>query len=362
MIILALVLSACRGSAPPSAAPAAAPGSAAAPGAAALTGAAAPATGAPAGEPAPMKLIISHAAMSPGVSPVWVAADLEFGRRYGVDIEIKHMRNVTMSQAALLSGEIDYTWTSFGPTLASNNAGSDVVLIGATQNRTGAEFVTRPGLTLPDGLRGAKIGVQSLGGGPPQVRALATLLRFGLDPVRDNVTVIATGEEPTTVSAFMAGVVDAAPLSWGPARLLEKEGYGTMPLGPLGVFDTLGIVTRDQRVRDQPEMTRRLLQAVAASIAYIHTIPSDAEARQRVTEAVAKRLSASTDTMDLQIESFAPLFPLNMEVELEGAHQIKGLMAELEPAVASASVERAINQSIREQLQREGFFDSLAAR
>jgi ABC-type nitrate/sulfonate/bicarbonate transport system substrate-binding protein len=316
----------------------------------------------PANVPTPMKAIISHAAMTPGVSPVWVAADLDFGRRYGVDIEIKQMRNVSMSQAALMSGEIDFAWTSFGPTLASNNSGSDVVFVGATQNRTAAEFVTRPGLTLPDGLRGAKIGVQSLGGGPPQLRALATLQQLGLDPVRDNVTILATGEEPTTVSAFLAGAVDAAPMSWGPARMLEKEGYGTMPLAPLGVYDVQGIVTRGRPMREQPELTRRMLQAVSASIAYLHTITTDNEARQQVTEAVAKRLGSSTDTMDLQIESFLPVFPVNMEPDLEGAQQIQSLMAAVEPSLANANVERAIDQSVREQLQREGFFDTLVAR
>ena len=355
MLTVVLLLTACQGGAPTGAAVGATPSGGAAPAAAAT------ATGAGA-NPAPIKLIISHAAMTPGVSPVWVAADLDFGRRYGVDIEIRQLRNVSMSQAALMSGEIDFAWTSFGPTLASNNSGSDVVFVGATQNGTAAEFVTRPGLTIPDGLRGAKIGVQSLGGGPPQLRALATLQRLGLDPVRDNVTILATGEEPTTVSAFMAGAVDAAPLSWGPARMLEKEGYNSMPLAPLGVYDVQGIVTRGQRVREQPELTRRLLQAVSASIAYIHTTPRDSEARQKVTEAVAKRLSTSTDTMDLQIESFLPVFPVNMEINMEGVRQIHSLMAELEPSIANASVERAINQSVREELQRVGFFDTLTAR
>src|SRR5258707_14237776 len=140
----------------------------------------------------PLEVRVSHAALSPNVAAVWVAANLGFDREYGLQIAVQQTRTAAISQAALLAGEIDYAWTGLAPMLGARSGGSDVVFIAATTNRPNAELVVRPPLRTPADLVGKSFGVQSYGG-PPHIRTLQALSPLGVDPA--SVTILILGRE-----------------------------------------------------------------------------------------------------------------------------------------------------------------------
>ena len=249
-------------------------------------GAANPATPEPSAQP-PLEVRVSHAALSPNVAAVWIAADLGFDREYGLQIAVHQTRTAAMSQAALLAGEIDYAWTGLAPMLGARSGGSDVIFIAATTNRSNAELVVRPPLRTPADLVGKSFGVQSYGG-PPHIRTLQALSRLGLDPA--SATILITGDEGVTTAALLEGVIDGATISYTGAAEPKARGFYSWDLAELGVTEITGIATRPQQVQEKPEATRRLLRALARANAYIHSIDTDATARQRVGEAVGARL------------------------------------------------------------------------
>ena len=120
---------------PTPAQPPGAPARGAAPAAGAAS--AAPAASPASAEP-PLEVRVSHAALSPNVAAVWVAADLGFDQEYGLKIAVHQTRTDAMSPAARLAGEIDYAWTGLAPMLGARSGGSEVVFIGATTNRSNA--------------------------------------------------------------------------------------------------------------------------------------------------------------------------------------------------------------------------------
>jgi ABC-type nitrate/sulfonate/bicarbonate transport system substrate-binding protein len=310
---------------------------------------------------APLSTIVAHAGVTPNVSTVWVAADLGFDREYGLAIDIHQTRAASVSQAALLAGEIDYAWTGLPPFLSARAGGSDVVFIGATTNKTVAELVVRPPLTTPDDLRGKTFGVQSFGG-PPHIRTIAALLKLGIDPARDGVSIITTGDEPTTTAALLEGAIDGAAISYTAAAEPKARGYHTWDIAQLGVPEITGIVTRTSQVREQPEVSRRLLRALAASQRYIRSIGSDTEARRRVGEAVGSRLKTAPDLVLVQLDEIRDSLPADLRIKLDDAREQQALTALVQPDVQGLQVQDWLDQSLLDQLQQEGFFARLDSR
>ena len=304
--------------------------------------------------------MVAHAGVTPNVATVWVAADLGLDQQYGLAIDVQRTRAAAVSQAALVAGEIDYAWTGLPPFLAARAGGSDVVFIGATTTRTAADLVVRPPLSTGDDLRGKTFGVQSFGG-PPHIRTLAALKRLGVDPARDGVSIITTGDEPTTTAALLEGAIDGAAISYTASAEPKARGYHAWDLGQLGIPEITGVVTRRDQLREQPEVTRRLLRALAAANTYIRAIGSDADARQRVGAAIAKRLQTDPDKVLLQLDQIRETLPLDLRVPVEEAREQQALTALVQPDVQGLQVEDWLDQSFLDQLQQEGFFARLTA-
>ena len=317
-----------------------------------------------AAEPPPAALlstIVAHAGVTPNVATVWVATDLGFDQQYGLTIEIQRTRAAAISQAALVAGEIDYAWTGLPPFLAARAGGSDVVFVGATTTRTAADLVARPPITASEQLRGKTFGVQSFGG-PPHIRTIAALLRLGVDPARDGVSIITTGDEPTTTAALLEGAIDGAAVSRTASAEPKALGYHAWDLSTLGIPEITGIVTRNSHLREQPDLTRRLLRALAAANHYIQAIGTDSAARQRVGEAVGRRLQTDTDKVLLQLDEIRESLPLDLRVPVEEAREQQALTTIVQPDVAGLAVEDWLQQGLLDELQQEGFFARLAGR
>jgi ABC-type nitrate/sulfonate/bicarbonate transport system substrate-binding protein len=218
----------------------------------------------------------------------------------------------------------------------------------------------RPSLTTPADLRGKTFGVQSFGG-PPHIRTLAAVTRLGVDPVRDGVSIITTGDEPTTTGALLEGVIDGAAISYTASAEPKARGYHVWNLAELGIPEITGIVTRTSQVRDQPETSRRLLRALAASQKYIKSIGANPEARRRVGEAVGSRLKTAPEAVLPQLDEIREFLPADLQIKLDDARELQALTALVQPDVQHLQLEDWLDQTFLDQLQREGFFARLAA-
>jgi ABC-type nitrate/sulfonate/bicarbonate transport system substrate-binding protein len=201
--------------------------------------------------------------------------------------------------------------------------------------------------------------VQSFGG-PPHIRTIAALLRLGVDPARDGVSIIATGDEPTTTAALLEGAIDGAAVSRTAAAEPKAQGYYAWDLGKLGIPEITGIVTRSSHLREQPEVTRRLLRALASANHYIQAIGTDSVARQRVGDAVGRRLQTDIDKVLIQLDEIRESLPLDLRIPIEEAREQQSLTTLVQPDVAGLAVEDWLKQGLLDELQQEGFFARLA--
>ena len=147
---------------------------------------------------------IAHGACNEKVSVLWIARDLGFFRKQGLNVEIVNIRNGGQTVAALASGDVQMAYTIPGSVLSGAVGGLDVASFGGIVNRPDGDFVVAPGIRKPEDLKGKKIGVQSIGGGVWSLTMLA-LEHMGLEPTRDKITILVLGDQSVLTQALAAG-------------------------------------------------------------------------------------------------------------------------------------------------------------
>jgi NitT/TauT family transport system substrate-binding protein len=123
----------------------------------------------------------------------------------------------------LSSGDIQVRSGGGSAALAAASAGHDVKIIGSFSTRNSDDFVARAAIKRPEDLRGKKVGVTSIGGGS-WMGAMLWLEQLGLDPQRDQITMLAVGDQTAQSQALENGIVDATPLDGVFSRRLRQKG------------------------------------------------------------------------------------------------------------------------------------------
>ena len=85
--------------------------------------------------------------------------------------------------------------------LAAVSPGHDVRIIGSFSTRNSYDFVARTAIKRPEDLRGKKVGVTSIGGGS-WMSAMLWLEQLGPEPQRDQITMLAVGDQTVQSQAL----------------------------------------------------------------------------------------------------------------------------------------------------------------
>jgi taurine transport system substrate-binding protein len=168
-------------------------------------------------------LKIPFASLSPTYSPLWIAADAGYFKKYSLEIQPVYVSSGSVIVPALLSGQIEIANMSSAPPLTAWARGAELICVGVTSNRLLHVVVTRAPLKKPEELKGLKLGSDRYGSLSDVV--LRDVLRhFNLTPDRD-VAILQTGGLPERLGALKTGAVDGAILSGDTALQAEKLGF-----------------------------------------------------------------------------------------------------------------------------------------
>lgn len=319
--------------------------------------AAAPA--APAAPAALRQFRVGYAAVSPRVAPLWVAAEEGYFQRHGLDVEALSMRNAAALQAAMLSREIDMAQGGLSATLAARAAGAEVVLLGGLLDKALGQLVAQPDLRRPDDLRGKRLGVQSIGG-TVWTRAMLALDKLGLEPERDGISVLVIGDEPTLAQALVAGVIDATPIGLTASKPLQAQGYAVWDLADLGVFEIgQAMLAPVSLLREEPDTVEQFVRAMGEAVAYMKGMTKDPARRDRVLGIAGARLRMPPEETAPELDAFVPLIPPNFVLGREAMEAIYTVTLRDNPELARIPLDAAVDQSLVQRLDREGFFRQL---
>ena len=131
------------------------------------------------------KVRMSFAAISGAVAPIWIAKDLGFFEKNGLDVDPVLIQSGPRSVSALLSGEMPIINTGANSAIAANLGGTkEPVVIATFYNTLVFSVVGRPDITNIIRLKGKVLGVTQLGS-LSDFTARLVLAQAGLVPQRD---------------------------------------------------------------------------------------------------------------------------------------------------------------------------------
>jgi NitT/TauT family transport system substrate-binding protein len=214
--------------------------------------------------------------------PVYLAQQIGFYQAKGIDVELAEFPGASKGLEALIGGSIDVLSGYYTQGLQIRQQGREIEAFFSIYDSLLITLAVAPSATSRiqkiDDLRGAKVGVTTLGSATHQY--LDFLLRsHGMPP--DSVTPIAIGTAARAAAAMERGVVDAGIVTDFTIRYLERR-FGQIRLlsdsrTRAGVKQTHGVdafpgtvlLAHREWLNRNPDAARKLSKAIGEAMAWM---------------------------------------------------------------------------------------------
>jgi NitT/TauT family transport system substrate-binding protein len=305
------------------------------------------------------EVVIGYANISARVSPLWIAQEKGFFAKYGVNAQQVYMPGSPVLIASMSSGQVHLANSGGTAALGAAAGGVDLRVIGTFTSRVPFDLVVRPNIKNPKDLRGKRVGVQVIGG-TIWMAAMLGLEHLGLDSRRDDIQVIAAGDQTMLSQALEKGTVDATVVDSAFSSDLKQRGFPTLvELSKTNIpFVSNGIIARASYLGQQQDAARNTLKAWLEGVAFALS----PRMKSAVIETIARRLKTSNPALieqgyqDLLRATDRKPYP-----SAEGLNNVQRLMKLRNPAVADLKHESLIDGKLIQELDRTGFIDQLYA-
>jgi taurine transport system substrate-binding protein len=300
------------------------------------------------------KTIVSYDGTAGFNGPIWAAQDLHLFESYRLKTDLILVSGAARAMAALISDSIQFAQGSATAAIPVQLRGGDVVIIAAALNKFPFTLVAHKDIRKPADLIGKKIGVLNFGGSNELAVNLA-LNEWNIP--RQSVTILATGSAPARLSAMSTKALDATVLS--PPETFMAARMNLNVLGQLAdlkaSFPQSVIAVRRSFLEKNRDAVKKFMRAYSEAI-YIFK-----SNKQRVLSVYSRRLKQQDVSVIEQTHSyFAPKFSFPPRVDPEGLRIVLEQVSQREPeAKRSFTVDRFVDESVTDELEKEGFFKKL---
>jgi NitT/TauT family transport system substrate-binding protein len=285
--------------------------------------------------------------------PIWATKDLGLFDKYGLKTELVLIAGSPRGMAALMSGSSHFAQGSASAPIPIRLRGGDIVIVAAALNRFPFSVVTQREIRKPADLVGKKIGILNFGGS----NDLAITLAFKEWNIpRQAVTVFASGGAPERLAALSTKAIDATVLS--PPETVAAARMGMNILAHLSdlkaAFPQTVITVRRSFLEKNRDTVKRFVRAYSEAI---HVFKTDKAKGSAVYTKRLKQQDAKVieDTYDY----FAPKFSFPPRVDRDGIRNALELVTALPEPKGDINLEQFIDESVIDELEREGFFKKL---
>ena len=307
------------------------------------------------GLPAAERMHTAYFSPAPGASAViWVAKEARLFEKNGLDVAPVLIPSSVRTLQAILAGESAIA-ESAGPAAASARlAGGDIVALAGSVNILTYYFVTLPGITRAEDLKG-KIGANQSPGTIADFALRVSLRKLGLDPARD-VSLRSIGVLYDRIAAMQKGIVQFTVLTEAEKPIVDKFGY-TVLLDLISLkipFPQRGIYTTAKFVKEQPDTVRRYVRAYVEAIHYFKT-------RKEETIQILRKYSRVEDRGVLEHTQtwFSQNMPDYPYPPLEGYQVVLQEMASSNPKAATMNAKELVEPRFVKELEDSGFIANL---
>ena len=301
------------------------------------------------------RVVITYGALAEREAPLHVATDQGFFRKYGLNVQVVHVRGAPIGMSALASGESQFWYgTASGVTFGAIAGGLDGVFLAGMVNKLTGTFVVVPSIKNPSDLKEKTIGVTSVGGGIWMYVMLA-LEHWKLDPKRDKINLRVIGDQPVIAQAIATGVVDGGYLSYTFASALERQGFRILAdLAKLNIpILSVGMYGRRSFINQSPDVVEKVLRGLVDAIVFIQE-PANKTA---VMRSLARGLHlARIEEAQEGYERLQNIFDLPIYPKVDGIRNTIRLLGVTNEKIARLKPEEVVDNSIVKKLEQEGLF------
>ena len=221
-------------------------------------------------------------------SVLWLAKDLGFYQREGLDIELIEFQGTPLALAAMISGDIDVGNVSTSEVIRlTASKGAPMRAIHSPDARLYFLIAARDEIKSVQALQGKSFAVARLGS-VDHTQSMLTLKALGINPT--SLTVLAMGVPTTRAQALVAGRVDATAMSVGTWVSIQKEPGVKILVDHNTFFENATVVEKvnaatTKVIEEKPEQLRRFTAAI------VKTARHFADNQEAWINAITKRRS-----------------------------------------------------------------------
>jgi ABC-type nitrate/sulfonate/bicarbonate transport system substrate-binding protein len=299
--------------------------------------------------------LVAYAGFAGFQAPVWAPKDLGLFEKYGFKGDTVLVPGSVRQIQAVLGGSIHLAQIDAATGINAIHQGADLVMISGTLNSFPYSFVTQKEIRKPEELIGKKIGILAVGGATETATFLA-LKAWNI--ARQSVTIFPAGDSAARIAALSARAIDATMLSYpdiNEALRLGMHELVKMPEIKGTSFPMNVMVARRSFVEKNRDAVKRFQQAYADGTYQFMT------SREKGVAVLSKRLRFKNPKgLEETYDYFAKSFAMPTRVSQEGLRNTLEIIAQRNPAAkVDMNVSRYLDESIVDELEREGFFRRL---
>jgi NitT/TauT family transport system substrate-binding protein len=301
------------------------------------------------------RLMLGYSSLSSNQTPIWVAKEEGFYKRFGIDADLILIEGSTRGAQALISGDLPMIGMAGQAIISARARGSDLVAVAGVVNKMNYIFVGGHNVKRPEDLKGKRIGIAQIGTASYHGVVLA-LKQWQLDSRRDRITILQVGTQAARVASLNSGGSDAIIVNPGLNAAMKQRGYNIIAdFSELPIAYPLQLMaTRDRMLKNDPDLSERLIKALVAG----NSFALDPKNKNRVKAVLAKYLRLeNVDRAEEHYQSALRVLPKKPYVDPAGMAAMIEFLTESDPSVAKIKTDMVINHSILKKLDESGFLD-----
>jgi ABC-type nitrate/sulfonate/bicarbonate transport system substrate-binding protein len=285
----------------------------------------------------------------------WIAKDMKFYEKNGLDMEIILLRGSGQTSQAMIGGSIFASPVTTATLMTANLSGADLTTVAHTVSVVQGRMLVKPEIRKAEDLKGKKVASSGLGSlGDFMYRVI--MRKYGLNPDKD-INWITVGTPPERLQALAAGSVDAADLSYPSDVRGEKMGFRVLWDARAEVpYPSMSVVTRKKTIQEDRDGVMRMMRA---HVEGIHFLKTQKEASLKI---LAKYLRTDDRELldgsyDIYSKDFIPT-PYPIVTGLKLAYE---QVAQRRPEIYNHKPEEFVDASFVSELDKSGFIKKLYA-
>jgi NitT/TauT family transport system substrate-binding protein len=303
------------------------------------------------------KLVVGYSGVTAIQAPFWVIKDAGYFKQEGLDADLIYISSSSTMGQAMLAGEVVISTANSQAVVDTGLQGGDFVAMGAIVNFVALYVIAAPEIKSVADLKGKPVGVSRFGATTDFVIQMF-LKKYGLEPVRD-VPIIQIGGLPELAAALSNRSIYAAAMSYPMGLVAQQAGMKVLAnLAKEEIpFAHQGLTTTRRFMSERRAQAKAFVRAYGRAVHFMHT-------RKEESKAILSRYTKVTDPAMLEgTMQYAYDFVQNIpQVKREAFQVTLDETAKKNPKAKQAKPEQFYDNSLVQELIKEGFFVSLWGR